>query len=346
MTGSISNDYGAVTDGVTRAAGGLPPSAGGPQAPGADPRLTAAVDDTATQNKRGRDDVQGRGEKTSRYTRDLEGIQERGSRGMRGAGDGPGSGSGSGSRGGVGGGSGQMPQMPQVPQQAAAPQPQMSAPQPQMAAPQMSTPQMPAPSGVSNIDPKVLAALVAAVQQQQAASGETPGLGRDPNRVTEGATTPQARDPLDVSQVSLDKHPGGTLSQDEVADVIDQALTINGIPNDPALRDQWQELYQHMAKHESGNNPNSVNNWDSNATGAMMEDGGRANSSRGIWQCIPSTFAAYHMGGTSTSIYDPLASAAASINYVMETYNVSADGAGLAGFMSRQGVGGGGYQGY
>lgn len=342
MTGSISSDYGAVTDGVTRAAGGLPPSAGGAPAPGADPRLTAAVDDTASQNKRGRDDVEGRGEKTGRYTRDLEGIQERGGRGMRGAGDGPGSGSGAAARGGAGGGSSQMPQMPQVPQQtAAAPQPQMSAP-----SPQMSAPQMPAPSGVSNIDPKVLAALVTAVQQQQAASGETPGLGRDPNRVTEGATTPQDRDPLDVSQVSLDKHPGGTLSQDEVADVIDQALTINGIPNDPALRDQWQQLYQHMAQNESGNNPNAVNNWDSNATGAMMEDGGRANSSRGIWQCIPSTFAAYHMGGTSTSIYDPLASAAASINYVMETYNVSPTGDGLTRFMSRQGVGGGGYQGY
>ena len=335
MTGEISNEYGTVTDGVTRANGSLPPAnPGAAPAPGVDPRLSGAVDDTAQQNKRGRDDVEKRGEKTSRYTRGVDEIQEKGSRGVRGAG-GDGAGTGSGSRGGAGSGFGQMPQMPQVPPQA-TPQPQMSAPQPQMSA----------PSGVSNIDPKVLAALVAAVQQQQAASGEAPGLGRDPNRVTEGATTPQARDPLDVSEVSLDKHPGGTLSQGEVADVIDQALTINGIPNDPALRDQWQELYQHMAQHESSNNPNAVNNEDINATGAMMEDGGRANSSRGIWQCIPSTFAAYHMGGTSTSIYDPLASAAASVNYVMKTYNVSADGSGLYGFMARQGVGSGGYRGY
>lgn len=334
----ISNDFGAVTDGATRARDTLPPAKpGAAAAPGVDPRLRLAVDDTADQTRRGRDEVAERGEKTRRYTRDMEGIQERGGRNMRGGG--PEGAAGAGARGGS-----QMPQMPQVPQQ---PAPQMAAPQPQMTAPPMAAPQLPAPAGVHNIDPKVLAALVSAARAQ-ADSGGVPGLGRDPDRaVAEGsATTPQPRQPLDVSEVSLEKYPGGVLSQDQVADVIDQALTINGIPNDPALREQWQQLYQHMAVHESGNNPNAVNNWDTNATGAMMEDGGRANSSRGIWQCIPSTFAAYHMAGTSNSIYDPVASAAASINYVMETYNVAPTGEGLTRFMSRQGVGGGGYQGY
>lgn len=253
----ISNNFGAVTDGATRAGDTLPPAKpGAAVAPGVDPRLRLAVDDTASQTRRGRDEVAERGEKTRRYTRDMEGIQERGGRNMRsGGGGGPESAAGAGTRGGS-----QMPQMPQVPQQ---PAPQMAAPQPQMAAPPMAAPQMPAPVGVQNIDPKVLAALVAAARAQADAGG-TPGLGRDPNRaVAEGsATTPQPRQPLDISEVSLEKHPGGVLSQDEVADVIDQALTINGIPNDPALREQWQQLYQHMALHESGNNPNAVNNWD------------------------------------------------------------------------------------
>lgn len=335
MTTSISSDYDAVNDGTEQATSALPDT--GTQATpvaGVDPRLVGAVDDTAQETGQGRDEVEERGERTRRYTHGLEEIQDEGERDIESAGDGPSSNS-----NGLGS-STQMPQMPQVPQQS-TPQPAQS--------PQMSMPQMTPPAGVQNIDPSILAALIEAVQQEQASSnGEPAELGRDPDRLTpEGtATTPQSPDPLDVSEVSLDKYAGGVLSQDQVADVVDQALTINGIPNDPALREQWQQLYQHMAQNESGNNPNAVNNWDSNATGAMMEDGGRANSSRGIWQCIPSTFAAYHMGGTSTSIYDPTASAAASINYVMQTYGVSSTGDGLTAFMSRQGVGTGSYQGY
>lgn len=60
----------------------------------------------------------------------------------------------------------------------------------------------------------------------------------------------------------------------------------------------------------------------------IVSDGAHANSSRGAWQCIPTTFAAYHMAGTSNSIYDPVASAAASMNYVMNTYHVSPTGRG------------------
>jgi hypothetical protein len=51
---------------------------------------------------------------------------------------------------------------------------------------------------------------------------------------------------LSVSQVSLQKSPYGQLSPGQAASVIDQALTINGVPNDPLLRAQWQLVYQHM----------------------------------------------------------------------------------------------------
>ena len=70
MTGEISSDYGAVTDGTGRALGDLPLGSGGRSAvPGVDPRLTMAVDDTGAQNRRGRDKVHDAGERTGRYTK-------------------------------------------------------------------------------------------------------------------------------------------------------------------------------------------------------------------------------------------------------------------------------------
>lgn len=344
MTSPISSDYNAVTSGADRAAGGLPTSNGRPPAPGVDPRLATAVDDTEQQNRKGRNDVSERGEKTKKFTSGMRDIQDRGADNVRNGGKGDTS-----RGGGSSSGRSAMPSMPQVPQQSP---PQQMAQPAQAAAPSPAPspmPSTPAPAGVSRIDPRVLEALVNAVREQQARGGTDSGLTRDPNSTLSGrdsATSPQSPQPLDVSEVSLEKYPGGPLTPEQTADVIDQALTINGIPNDPALREQWQELYQHMAENESSRNPNAGNNWDSNATGAMMEDGYYANSSRGIWQCIPSTFAAYHMAGTSNSIYDPVASAAASMNYVMQTYKVSPTGEGLAAFMQRQGVGGGSYQGY
>lgn len=321
MSTPISNDYSAMVDGSQRAAELLStPITAAPAPPGVDPRLSVAVDDAAAQNQKDQDRVRDGADKTGKYTNGLKDLQEEGAGNLRGLG-GP-----------------QMPAMPTVPQSAeAAPM----AP----AAPAMSAA---APSGLSGIDPSLLMALVAATQQQSqlaSAAGLTPTLAGSAASAT-SATTPQPGQPLSVSQVSLQKSPYGQLSPGQTASVIDQALTINGVPNDPQLRAQWQQLYQHMAQGESARNPNAVNNSDSNATGTMMSDGGRANSSRGMWQCIPSTFASYHMAGTSNSIYDPVASAAASMNYVMNRYHVSPTGEGLASFAASRGVGRGTYTGY
>jgi len=325
----INSDYGAVTSGTDRAVSGLPTRADGkPAGPGVDPRLTAAVGDTDEQTRKGRDKVREGADKAKKYTKGLSDIQDEAGRGVRDVSN-----------------KSSMPSMPSVPQSSPAPQAAAPTPTP---APAPSMPSTPAPSGLATIDPGLLAALVEASQDRaavDAAEGIVPGLDGDPASAS-SATSPQNPQPLDVSQVSLEEYPGGALSKEQIAGVIDQALTINGVPNDPALRAQWQELYQHMAAGESGGDPNARNLWDSNATGAMMPDGAYANSSRGMWQCIPSTFAAYHMGGTSTSIYDPVASAAASMNYVMDRYNVSPGGQGLDAFMARQGVGTASYQGY
>jgi hypothetical protein len=326
MSTPISNEYATMVDGAERAekflATPITPAAAGP---GVAPRLSAAVDDAALQTQKDRDRVRDGADKTKNHTNGLKELQE----------------AGAGKVGGVGGPP--MPAMPTVPQSAAeAP---MAAAAPAMSAPAMSAP---APSGLSGIDPSLLMALIAATQQQaqvESLAGLTPTLAGSAADAT-SATTPQPGQPLSVSQVSLQKSPYGQLSQGQVASVIDQALTINGVPNDPQLRAQWQQVYQHMAQGESALDPNAVNTWDTNATGARQSDGAPANSSRGMWQCIPSTFAQYHMAGTSNSIYDPVASAAASMNYVMNRYNVSPTGEGLASFAASRGVGRGTYTGY
>lgn len=345
---SVSVDHGGVENGVNQAVRNVPGQTGGGRVPGAgsDPRLTAAVDDSRRSGDRTRRRVKDEGDRSSTNSRRQADAQSRARDSVSNTGSG-GSGSGkpSGSGGGAGGGS-QQPSMPQVSMPQQPQQPQMT---PQMSSP----PQTQAPGGVTSIPPELLAKLILAARQksrEEADRGESSTTSRSTTSTTSGqgaASTPQSPEKLDVKDVSLEKYAGGVLSKEQVADVIDQALTINGIPNDPSIREQWQELYQYMAEKESSNNPNAGNNSDSNAVGEIMEDGYRANSSRGIWQCIPSTFAAYHMGGTSNSIYDPVASASASINYVIQTYGLDKSGGqSVADFYAARGGGGDSYRGY
>lgn len=109
-------------------------------------------------------------------------------------------------------------------------------------------------------------------------------------------------------------------------ETIRSALTLMGLP----VTDAWINGYLTMALRESSYNPNAVNTYDSNAIGAIVSDGYPFQCSRGMWQCIPQTFARYHQAGTSLSIYDPVASCAASINYVRNVYGVANDGSNLA----------------
>jgi len=84
------------------------------------------------------------------------------------------------------------------------------------------------------------------------------------------------------------------------------ALMLNNLPDSMA----GQVLFQ--MRTESGGNPNAINLWDINAQ--------RGDPSRGLMQVIGSTFAAYHVPGTSNNIYDPLANIAAAINYAKHVY--------------------------
>lgn len=91
--------------------------------------------------------------------------------------------------------------------------------------------------------------------------------------------------------------------------VVLQALALNGLPASLA----GQVL--HQIATESGGNPNVTNTTDINAQ--------RGDPSRGLLQTIGSTFAAYHVAGTSNNIFDPLANVAAAINYARHVYGPS-----------------------
>lgn len=89
---------------------------------------------------------------------------------------------------------------------------------------------------------------------------------------------------------------------------IRQSLDImaqNGIPG------SYEGIYRNVMRESSGN-PLAINNWDSNAMAGTP--------SKGLLQVIDPTFQAFHVPGTSTDSYDPVANIVAACNYAAQTY--------------------------
>ncbi|MEW1644683.1 transglycosylase SLT domain-containing protein [Streptomyces sp. NPDC091219] len=89
---------------------------------------------------------------------------------------------------------------------------------------------------------------------------------------------------------------------------INQALDImraKGIPG------SYNGLYKNIMRESSGN-PSAINGWDINAV--------NGTPSIGLLQVIQPTFNAYHVSGTSTNIYDPVANITAAANYAANRY--------------------------
>lgn len=147
---------------------------------------------------------------------------------------------------------------------------------------------------------------------------------------------------IDVSQVDFSRPPDMTLSDEELNACMDEVLYRAGITDEEAAG-KWRTVLKMIAEHESNFNPAAGNDWDSNAVGGAQADGLPAQSSRGLMQTIPSTFAANHMGGTSTNIYDPVASMGAAVNYLQSRYGCDQFGNGLDEFYSARS---GTYHGY
>ncbi|GGR91228.1 hypothetical protein GCM10010252_32430 [Streptomyces aureoverticillatus] len=89
---------------------------------------------------------------------------------------------------------------------------------------------------------------------------------------------------------------------------IRQSLDImkaKGIPG------SYDGLHRNIMRESTGN-PNAKNGWDINAI--------NGTPSIGLLQVIQPTFDAYHVDGTSTNIYDPVANITAAANYAADRY--------------------------
>ncbi|MEU5327091.1 transglycosylase SLT domain-containing protein [Streptomyces parvus] len=73
----------------------------------------------------------------------------------------------------------------------------------------------------------------------------------------------------------------------------------------------YEGIHRNIMRESSGN-PNAINNWDSNAV--------KGTPSKGLLQVIDPTFQAYHVPGTSTDSYDPVANITAACNYAADRY--------------------------
>ncbi|MGW8884488.1 transglycosylase SLT domain-containing protein [Streptomyces sp. NPDC055749] len=79
----------------------------------------------------------------------------------------------------------------------------------------------------------------------------------------------------------------------------------HGIPG------SYEGIHRNIMRESSGN-PQIVNNWDSNAA--------KGTPSKGLLQVIDPTFQAYHVPGTSTDSFDPVANITAACNYAADRY--------------------------
>ena len=127
---------------------------------------------------------------------------------------------------------------------------------------------------------------------------------------------------ISVQNVHFTLYSGGG----DINTWISQACQAAGLP----VNSNWVNGFLTLCNRESSYLPNAVNTTDYNANGPIVADGHPQNCSRGLAQCIPSTFAAYHVAGTSNDIYDPVANIAAASQYIRSRYQVSLDGSDFA----------------
>lgn len=143
-------------------------------------------------------------------------------------------------------------------------------------------------------------------------------------------TTPGRIDP---NQIDFSGKGSWKSGESACREYVREAVRIMGLPET-----HWVTGMVTIAGRETAfNSPQwQINTTDSNArnvselfNGGNAPDGYKGMCSRGMIQAIPQTFARYHQAGTSLKIYDPVASAAAGINYIISVYGVNRDGSNL-----------------
>jgi LysM repeat protein len=123
------------------------------------------------------------------------------------------------------------------------------------------------------------------------------------------STTVKAPAATTASTASATKATASSQSYpDNLDGWINHSLAImkqHGIPG------SYDGIHRNIMRESSGN-PNAINLWDSNAAAGTP--------SIGLLQVIQPTFDAYHVPGTSTNIYDPVANITAACNYAFHVY--------------------------
>lgn len=111
--------------------------------------------------------------------------------------------------------------------------------------------------------------------------------------------------------------------------LIAQALGLAGVPDTAGN----ESAVNQIVTHESGWDPNAINNWDSNAKAG--------DPSRGLMQTIMTTFEKWRLPTLADNIFDPLSNLVAGIRYAVASYGSLSNVPGVAALAH-----GGGYVGY
>ena len=223
---------------------------------------------------------------------------------------------------------------------------------------------LPMPKGTKVMPAGQTAALMGITGVKKYKSGIGNFFGNTVDKITDIASNifSYIKDPKKLLQAAIDKftdltgalEPGITIAKTAVNSLFDTAVSkikgffdsFGAVDYKPSAGvEQWRGLAKQalllthqfsesnlnalltQMMHESGGNPNAINNWDINAI--------RGIPSKGLMQVIDPTFHANAMEGFNTNIYDPLSNMIAAINYTVRRY-----GSLYAGWTAR------GYKGY
>lgn len=223
---------------------------------------------------------------------------------------------------------------------------------------------LPMPKGTKVMPASQTAALMGITGVKKYKSGIGNFFGNTVDKITDIASNifSYIKDPKKLLQAAIDKftdltgalEPGITLAKTAVNSLFETAVSkikgffdsFGAVDYKPSAGvEQWRGLAKQallltnqfsesnlnalltQMMHESGGNPNAINNWDINAI--------RGIPSKGLMQVIDPTFRANAMAGFNTNIYDPLSNMIAAINYTVKRY-----GSLYAGWTAR------GYKGY
>lgn len=223
---------------------------------------------------------------------------------------------------------------------------------------------LPMPKGTKVMPAGQTAALMGITGVKKYKSGIGNFFGSTEDKISDIASNifSYIKDPKKLLQAAIDKftdltgalEPGITLAKTAVNSLFETAVSkikgffdsFGAVAYKPSAGvEQWRGLAKQallltnqfsesnlnalltQMMHESGGNPNAINNWDINAI--------RGIPSKGLMQVIDPTFRANAMSGFNTNIYDPLSNMIAAINYTVKRY-----GSLYAGWTAR------GYKGY